>query len=98
MLKQLPCQQCGTHFDENHRHFKGLLANHIARLGSELESLRLQETSLVKRKFSKNFRQKWEEDEVLRKIITDKISVTESELQELRAVNEKFYKHTSLDK
>lgn len=90
-MKPLTCTACGSTIDKEHASFRGFLANKIAGLGLELMTLRAQEESLLKRKFNKAFRKKWEEEEVLRKIITDKISVLESDLEELQSVNKKLF-------
>lgn len=90
-MKPLTCTSCGSTIDKEHDSFRGFLANKIARLGSELVTLRTQEEALLKRKFSKAFRKKWEEEEVLRKIITDKISALESDIEELQSVNKKLF-------
>lgn len=88
-MKPLTCSSCGSKID--HVAFRGFLANKIAGMGLELVTLLSQEESLLKRKFSKAFRKKWEEDEVLRKVITDKIATIELDIAELQTVNKKFF-------
>ena len=95
-MKNLTCTACGAEITTEHVAFRGFLANQIARNGSELVTLKAQEESLLKRKFSKAFKKKWEEDEVLRKIITDKISTLEDEQKTLEDFSKKFF-HGDLD-